>query len=116
MLTTPEKFRLPTTNACTASLVVNWNERARGEFVKLTVNGEEAIIPRAIFVRAALIIGSDDEQNDLIPVKQIRIRQYKKDVVLRLKRDMKQGEFIKTTVSIDLPYDDTVPKSGLILT
>lgn len=115
MLTAPEKLRLPTAGTADAFIVVNWNEAARGEYVKIIVDGREAVVPRAALVRAVLLVGSDDEQMDIIPTKQIRIRHYKKNVVLQLKKDMKAGEFIRTSVSMDLPYDETTPRDGIIL-
>jgi hypothetical protein len=115
MLTTPERLRLPNLGASEAALIVNWNKRVGQEFVKIVIDDKEVIVPRSVLVRAALLIGSEDEQTDLIPVKQIRLRHYTKDVVLRLKRDMKQGEFIRTKITMDLPYDDTMPKSGITL-
>ena len=115
MITTPEKLRLPTAGTADAFIVVNWNQAARGEYVKLIVNGQEAVLPRAAFVRAALLVGSEDEQMDLMPIQTTRIRQYKKKVVFQLKKDMRAGEFIRSTVVFDLPHDDTMPVDGIIL-
>lgn len=111
MIKGAESFSLPTVDSGSMQIVVNWNPLVENaDFVKVIVNGEEVVIPRVAFVRAAMVVGTADEQENMIPVKQIQIRKFKKTVTIKLAKDFKQGETIQIPVSFEVPLNgDTLP-------
>jgi hypothetical protein len=105
MIKHPEKFRLPTSSRDRVELLVNWNEDvATAQYVKMRINDEyDIIIPRTAFIRAAMFIGDAEEQEELIPTRQIPIRRVKKKVTVELLKDFKAGETITIEPSFDVP-------------
>ena len=74
MIKTPERISLPTVGGERAEVDCNWNSSVSGEYLKLRINGEEAIIPRGSFSRIAMWLASEEEQDAMIPTKTIKIR------------------------------------------
>lgn len=111
MIEGAESFKIPVKEGGEMSVAVNWNPFIKdSEFVKIRVNDEEVIVPRGAFVRAAMMVASDREQEQMIPVKQTPIRHLSKVVTLRLSRNFKQGETLQIPVNFDIPLNgDSLP-------
>lgn len=106
MIDNADKIRLPTTNGSKLVAQVNWNRFVKGRFIKLILDGKEAIIPRESFVQVALMVGDEVEQEKMIPQEHFTIRHFKKNVTIRAQRDIKQNELISITVPFDVPLSD----------
>ena|SRR3990167_3648213 len=116
MIHDPEKFVIPTVTGGKLEVLVNWNQTSSGcGFVKLrTADGKEFVIPRIAFIRVAMFLGKEAEQEALIPTKSVSIRHLSKDVTIRLRKDMLAGETLTIPVSFDVPLNaDTLPALAL---
>ena len=112
MIHGPEKFYLPTVSKDKVEMIVNWNKASNDcEFVKMRINGKkEIVIPKCVLIRTAMFLGNEEEQEALIPTKNVTIRQYKKKMTIRLLKDMREGESLTIPVSFDIPLnEDTFP-------
>lgn len=113
MINTPERLRIPTKGKHSLDVIVNWNDDAENcQFVKLRVdNSYDIIVSRASFIRAALLIGNEEEQESLIPTKTIPVKQIRKTYTVRLTKPMNEGETITIPIELDIPLiaDDDLP-------
>ena len=105
MIAEHENARIPTVNGSDCRIEINWNDMVCGKFIRITIDGREALIPQSAFVRFAMLISNEDEQEALIPTKQVLVRSYQKNVTIRLKKDMRAGEMITIPVTIDVPRE-----------
>src|SRR3990167_1353057 len=115
MIKTPEKINIPTMSADRSEIVCNWREGVCGDYLKLRVNeGKEILMERSAFLKAAIMLGNEEEQEDMIPFKRINIRSYCKKVVVRLVKNMKKGDLLTIPVNFDIPLnEETLPVLNL---
>lgn len=83
-----------------------WNDKAKKRFLKLRLGDKEAIVPREAFVRAALLLGDEQEQEKLVPTRHVKIRHFRKKVTVRLTRNMRAGETLELNVGFDVPLSE----------
>ena len=105
MIDWPERLALPNLQNKRAFVDLNWNEKIKGRFLRITVDGKSIVIPRESFISAALLLGSEDEQEKLIPTVQIPIRRFEKRVKIRLTKDLRTGDEIEIPVTFDVRLD-----------
>lgn len=101
MMKEPERIMLPTIVGSQASIDLNWSHGS-SEYVKLQVGRHSAVIPRAAVVRLAMMLAKEEEQDNLVPTKQVRMRHFSKKYTVRLKKDMAEGELLTIPVSFDV--------------
>ena len=112
MIHSPERFRVPTKGPDKVDFFLNWTRAVDNcEYVKMQVNGGNAIlIPKSAFLRIALLLGNEEEQDSLIPTKSVRIRQFRKEFTIKVLEDVRKGEEIKFTGTFDVPLNaDVLP-------
>lgn len=98
-------MRLPTIDGTDVRVLTNWNDKVNGEYLKIVMGEQTAIIPRASFTSAALLLGNEEEQMKLIPTKSTQIRRFTKTVTVALQKDMVAGTELTIPVSFEVPLD-----------
>ena len=98
MIKTPEKIRIPAVTDDVIEVLCNWREGINGNFLKLRFNDQEAIIPRSCFSKAAFMLASEEEQDNMHPIHSIPVRRLQKVVTIQLKKDMAMGEYLNIPV------------------
>lgn len=106
MIDTPETLRLPVHSGEPVSVMTSWNKRAKRRFLKLRMGDKEAIIPRDAFVRAALLLGDEIEQEKLVPTRSVTIRHFRKTLLVKMKKRMEEGELLELNVAFDVPLSE----------
>lgn len=106
MISQPEKLRIPSIFGPKVEVTVNWTVHAKEKYVKLRVGNEESIVPREDFVRCLLMLAKDDEQDDMIPTKNVKIRHFEKHVVVRIPAKLTGGDLMAVTVPFDVPLSE----------
>ena len=112
MILGPEKFRLPTIDGSKVEFLVNWTEGVDNcNYVKMRIEGKrDILLNRGAFIRAAMFIGTEAEQDSLIPTKSVQIQHVQKKFVLKLLKAMEAGENLEFTASFDVPMNgETLP-------
>lgn len=112
MIHGPEKFDLLTVNGEKVEFIVNWTAGlANCDFVKMRIDGKrDILLPRSALIRAAMFLGTEDEQDNLIPTRSQRIRQFRKNFTIKVLRDIKAGEELEFVGSFDVPMNaDSMP-------
>lgn len=100
-----EKMKIPNIRGENTELEFNWYPKSNGEYVKIRVGDKESVIPRGAFLRAAMLIGTENEQVDLIPTQSVPVRHFIKKVVLKLTKSMEKGEYLTVPVAFDVRLD-----------
>lgn len=100
-----EKMKIPNAYGEKTEIEVNWYPKSNGDYIKIRVGNKESVIPRTTFLKAAMLVGSEDEQVDLIPTKSIPVRHLTKKVVVRLTKDMEKGQLLTIPVVFDVRLD-----------
>lgn len=106
MIDTPEKLKLPTLSGPPLEVLTAWTKGAGSKFLKLRIGDTEIVIPRESFVRAAMLLGDEEEQEALIPTTKTTMRYFGKLMTLRLTKDMKQGETLQVPVRLQVPVTE----------
>lgn len=111
MIKGPEKFQLPTIGKEKVEVLINWtNSVSDCRYVKLRFGDEESLIPKSALIKLALYLGNEEEQDNLIPVKSVRIHQFRKEFTIKVLEDVLKGQTIKFTGSFDVPLNaDSLP-------
>jgi hypothetical protein len=73
------------------------------EEVKLSMGGKEGWISIKDLYALAFIIVGKDEQDSLMPIKQVEVTKYRKQLSVKAKKDMKKGEFLTFNYEFDVP-------------
>lgn len=105
MKCTPEKMFLPTIDSTIVEVFCNWNDKVKGEYLKISVDGKNFITPRSAFLKVAMIVANKEEQVDLVPTKSIPVRVFEKRVTVKLKKNMRMGELLTIPVSFSVPLN-----------
>lgn len=103
MISHPEKLDLPVMFGEPAQIIVNWTPQVKDRYVKVKVGKSYAIIARSDLVRSLLLLGNEEEQDELIPTKSVKIRHFEKNIVIRLQEPHAAGDMIAVTVPWDIP-------------
>ena len=108
MIHGPEKFRLPAVGKEKIDIYVNFTPAVdKCRHVKMRIDGGKGIlIPKAAIMKLAMYLGSEDEQDQLIPTKSVRIHQFRKQFTIKVLEDLKAGQELKFTGSFDVPVTD----------
>jgi len=74
---------------------VNWDEQSKPcKFIKFKIGDNEAVIPNGDFYTMMMVFGTPEQQEELIPVKETKLRQITTLLKIRAKKDIKKGEII----------------------
>lgn len=96
---------------------VNWSDNADfKECVLVKMDGEQAIIPLKEIYSFMLIAGTPEQQDNLIPVKQTRVKKIIKRHVVMAKKDIKEGEMINVRCETNVPVEIVEGLRGLVNT
>jgi hypothetical protein len=82
----------------------NWNEAVSpGEVFRFTIDGKEALLDRAHLYQLLFLFGDDEQKEEMIPVKENRVKEITRLLKVKAKRDVKRGEIIA------VPYTTFIP-------
>ncbi|MBT9169542.1 MAG: hypothetical protein DDT19_02903 [Syntrophomonadaceae bacterium] len=82
----------------------NWNAAVTpGKAFKITVGKEEAILERDDLYALMMLFGDEEQQSDLIPVKQQEVRSIRRLITVRAQKDIKKGETIRFAYEYFVP-------------
>ena len=110
MIKTPERLFIPSVSGKKVEVDCNWCVGVNGDYLKIRLGDEETIVPRDAFSRVAMWLASQEEQEALIPTKQVPVRHLTKNVTIKLTKNLKRGERITIPVSFDIPLNgDSLP-------
>ena len=88
------------------SIGANWNESVvPGKMFRLRYKDKEQVITREDLYALLFIFGDDDQKDSLIPVVETKVRAITRMLSVKLKKDMRKGEIMKT------PYTYYMPES-----
>lgn len=82
---------------------ITFQDSWTGEFVKIRLNDKEVIVPRSSLLRAAHSMGTYEEQEEMMPMKTIEVKQLHKNVTIKLTKTAKKGTEITIPVTFDIP-------------
>lgn len=83
---------------------VNWNEHVTPcKKIRFKLDGKEQIIDREDLYAMMMLFGNDNQQTDLIPVIETKVRAITRLLKIRAKKDMRRGEIMA------FPYTYFVP-------
>ena len=86
------------------TLEVNWDEASRNDrLVKVKLRGEEAIIKYQDLYSFIFLLGSADEQVNILPVTSTLMEKFIRQHSVKVKRDMRAGEYIVVNCQVDVP-------------
>ena len=86
------------------TIEANWSESVRpGKAFKVTIDGKEAIMERDDLYALMMLFGDEEQQSDLIPVKQQEVRSIRRLITVRAQKDIKRGETIKFAYEYFVP-------------
>ena len=85
---------------------VNWNKLVKNKgFVRIAIDGKEAVLSREHLYAVLFIIGSAAEQEKMISpfLKKTQVTKYQKVIGITAQRDVKKGEFLN--VPLEFTYN-----------
>ena len=83
-------------------LEVNFDDEFK-DCVQLTLGEEQAVVRYSDLFSFMFIIASKEQQAKMVPVREELGHQYMKQIHVRLKKDMKEGEEMVVNVPINVP-------------
>lgn len=89
-------------------LEINWNGYARKKgCIKISIDGNEAVIDRDHLWSMMFILGSAEEQEKLVSpfMKQTKVSKFFKMIGITAMKDIKKGEFINVPLEFTLNPD-----------
>lgn len=81
---------------------VNFDPKYK-DCVKIRINYEETIIRYTDLFSFMFTLGTKEQQSKMIPVREELGNQYMKQIQVKLKKDMKEGEMMVVNVPINIP-------------
>lgn len=82
----------------------NWNASVTPcKVIKITLDGKEAIMERDDLYALMMLFGDEEQQSDLIPVKQQEVRAITRMLTVRANKDIKRGQAIKFAYEYFVP-------------
>ena len=106
MIDTPEKLKLPSLNGEEVEVRTCWTKGAGTQYLQLIMGDKVAVIPRESFIRAAMLLGDELEQESLIPTRKVTMRTFNKRVSVQLRRRMEEGEILTIPVTMTVPVTE----------
>lgn len=119
MLKTHEQIRLPDENKENHLLLeVNWNPKDKAsnhsKLIRvLFPDGTTATIKREHFIAFCFAIGSEEDQQALIPQKVTSVRNYETMLGITATKNIAKGEKINVRVKIPIPVSEEEIISGM---
>jgi len=106
MLERPERFFIPTANKKRVTATVTTRGPTK-DFIKLKVGSETAIIPISSLYKMILVLANEDEQDAMVPTRQMVRRKFVKTIGLRIPKGLPEGElfYLEVPMEFDLPAD-----------
>lgn len=84
----------------------NWNPSVTpGKAFRVKLDGKEAIIERDDLYALMMLFGNEKQQEELIPVQQVKVRAITRMLKVRAQRDLRRGQVIS------FPYTYFVPEA-----
>lgn len=120
MISKYEKFRILDQNKEKDLLVeVNWEPRDpkinKCQVLRFIYpNGDEALVKREDLMSILFVMGSPDDQRNLIPHKMTQMKKYQTMLGITATKDIHKGEKINFQVDIPLPpiEDEVITKTN----
>lgn len=75
------------------------------EHVKFTIEGQEAVVSIAELHSFLMLVASEDQQSDLVPVNQQIVQKISKWHLVEAKKDTKKGEKFKIHCEVNVPVE-----------
>ncbi len=83
---------------------VNWNKEVTPcEKIKFKIGKEEAVIDRSELYQMLFFFGDEDQQEELIPVTEEKVRSINMLIKVRAKKDIKKGEMVQVRYQYMMP-------------
>lgn len=103
-------LRLPTKNAKDIEITVNWNDNpeVKGcKLLKMKVEGKDYIVDRDQLVNLLMVLGSEQNLKDLMPVTLTQVKRYETILEFQWKasRNFQKGE----TITVQAPHIVSLP-------
>lgn len=87
-------------------IFANWNEAVKpARKFKVAMNGVTEIIDRDDLYTLLMLFGDPDQQEQLIPVVETKVKQITRLLKVRAKKDMKKGEILVFPYTYFMPVD-----------
>lgn len=105
------------------TIEANWNDAVKpAKVFKITIDGQERFLQREDLYSLMLLFGDEQQQSDLIPVRETRVREITRLLKVRAKKDIKKGDIIAVPYTHYIPvgiYDtfkfDTPPDASRLI-
>ena len=87
-------------------IFANWNEAVKpAKKFRIAMNGVEEIIDREDLYSLLMLFGDEEQQEQLIPVIETKVKQITRLLKVRAKKDMKKGELLVFPYTYFIPVD-----------
>ncbi len=94
---------------------VNFDEKYK-DCVKITIAGHSGIVNYSDLFSFMFILASKEQRAKMVPVREELGHQYMKQIQVKLKKDMKEGDYLVVNVPINVPQiveDAILEEKGL---
>lgn len=81
---------------------VNFDENLK-DCVKISIDGASRVVKYTDLFSFMFAIGTKEQQAKMIPVREELGHQYMKQIHVKLKKDMKEGEMMVVNVPVNVP-------------
>ena len=93
----------------------NYNKQAKEDrILKVTLGDTKTYVKFEDLYGLIFVIANQNEQDNIMPVRQTQITKFVKQHTIRCKKNMKRGEDIIVNCSIDVPTTVTEGLRGLL--
>jgi len=103
MLEDFEKCKLPDQSNARNDLDIDIDPKK--DTIDVRVGDKKAVIKKKDLFSLAFVIADPDEQADMVPIKQTKIRKYKRQYRIKAAKDIKKGEDIIFSTEFDVPLE-----------
>lgn len=83
-------------------LDVNWDKDLM-DYIKLDFDGKIAYIKKSDMFMFMFVLGTPEQQEQMIPVRRDEMKPYERQHRIKLTRDMKEGEELVANCKIHVP-------------
>ncbi len=73
------------------------------DYIRITIGGVSSIVKYTDLFSFMFTIATKEQQAKMIPVREELGHQYMKQIQVRLKKDMKEGDMVVVNVPINIP-------------
>lgn len=88
-----------------AVIEVNWNKLVKNKgYIKISIDGKEAVLSREHLYAILFIVGSASEQEKMITpfLKKTQVTKYTKMIGITATKDIRKGEFLNVPLEFTL--------------